>query len=138
MKKIVKVYEKPAFLAAPIGVICSKTGCPRREVSLMDETAFRKDVLVGESGIPVLPQDFNTRADKECLYIFEPAMQHIFSLNETASFIIRNIDGKKSIGDIAKLLEGEYEKTPDTVAYETSSLINSLRNAGLKITLKSK
>jgi hypothetical protein len=50
----------------------------------------------------------------------------LFSLNETAKVIWKELDGKKSLRDIACLLSAEYEAQPDEIEEDVVGLISEL------------
>jgi hypothetical protein len=54
-----------------------------------------------------------------------------FELSETAAFVWRSLDDSRSVDDIARLLEAEYEVDHDTALADVSELLVVLARAGV-------
>ena len=55
-------------------------------------------------------------------------MNSVFTMNETGAFIWEEIDGKRSVGDLVKLLMEEYEVDYATAAADVSVLIDQMKD----------
>ena len=55
-------------------------------------------------------------------------MNSVFTMNETGAFIWEEIDGKRSVGDLVKLLMEEYEVDYETAAADVSVLIDQMKD----------
>ncbi|MGW4272667.1 PqqD family protein [Streptomyces sp. SID10815] len=53
-----------------------------------------------------------------------------FELSESASFIWKQIDGRRSVGDIGRLLAGEYEIDEETAIVDTKEILEFLAANG--------
>lgn len=54
-------------------------------------------------------------------------MEAVYTMNETAAFIWENIDGSRSIEEIAGLLSDEFEADKDTAMADVIELIEDLQ-----------
>ena len=50
----------------------------------------------------------------------------IYTLNETGRAIWKSLDGKRSLREVAKILESEYEASPDEIEYDVIGLASEL------------
>ena len=55
----------------------------------------------------------------------------LFSCNETSETFLRHLDGKRSIGDIAELMEAEYEVSRDELEADLHELAAQLEAEGV-------
>jgi len=127
-------YKRPSFVAASVATICSKMGCPPSQAGAFPTPSMKKarETAYGSS-IPVMPGDISVRADSELTYIFEPAAQLVFELNETAALVLRSIDGERSLDDIVGVIRQRYANVPRSVDAHIYGLIENLRATGLRI-----
>jgi len=58
-------------------------------------------------------------------------MQKIFSLNPTAEFVWKNLDGKKKLVDILNALIDRFDVAKDEAEKDISDFVNELMNADL-------
>jgi hypothetical protein len=65
--------------------------------------------------------------------IISPNDSVMHELNDTGSFLWKNIDGKKSAADLAQLLSENYEVTPDIALSDTEALLEELSSRKLVI-----
>jgi hypothetical protein len=56
-------------------------------------------------------------------------------LNDTGSFLWKNIDGKKSAAALAELLVENYEVTPDIALSDTQALLEEMSSRKLVVTV---
>ncbi len=54
-------------------------------------------------------------------------MEAVYTMNETASFIWDNIDGEKTLEDIARVMSGEFATDIDTALNDIVELVNDLK-----------
>jgi len=54
-------------------------------------------------------------------------------LNDTGSFLWKNIDGKKSAAELAVLLVENYEVTPDIALSDTQALLEEMSSRKLVV-----
>ena len=69
----------------------------------------------------------------EATVIISPNDSVMHELNDTASFLWRNIDGHKSAADLAALLAENYEVTPDIALTDTESLLEEMSSRKLLV-----
>jgi len=62
----------------------------------------------------------------EATVIISPNDSVMHELNDTGSFVWKNIDGRKSVADLAALLAQNYEVTPDIALTDTQSLLEEM------------
>ena len=67
--------------------------------------------------------------------IISPNDSVMHELNDTGSFLWKNIDGKKSAADLAELLAENYEVAPDTALSDTEALLEEMSLRKLVITV---
>jgi hypothetical protein len=63
--------------------------------------------------------------------IISPNESVMHELNETGSFIWKNIDGRHSAGELAEMVSASYEVTPDVALEDTESLLQQLSSRKL-------
>ena len=69
----------------------------------------------------------------EATVIISPNDSVMHELNDTGSFLWRNIDGHKSAADLAALLAENYEVTPDIALTDTESLLEEMSSRKLLV-----
>jgi hypothetical protein len=67
--------------------------------------------------------------------IISPNDSVMHELNDTGSFLWKNIDGKKSAVELAELLAENYEVTPDVALSDTQALLEELSLRKLVVTV---
>jgi hypothetical protein len=67
--------------------------------------------------------------------IISPNDSVMHELNDTGSFLWKNIDGKKSAAELAELLVENYEVTPDVALSDTQALLQELSSRKLVVTV---
>jgi hypothetical protein len=65
--------------------------------------------------------------------IISPQDNVMHELNDTGSFLWKNIDGKKSAAKLAELLAANYEVTPNTALSDTQALLEELSSRKLVV-----
>jgi len=65
--------------------------------------------------------------------IISPQESVMHELNNTGSFLWKNIDGKKSAGELAELLAANYEVTPDIALSDTQALLAEMSSRKLVV-----
>lgn len=65
--------------------------------------------------------------------IISPNDSVMHELNNTGSFLWKNIDGKKSAAELAELLVASYEVTPDIALSDTQSLLEEMSSRKLVV-----
>jgi hypothetical protein len=68
--------------------------------------------------------------------IISPTESVMHELNDTGSFIWRNIDGRRSAQEIASLLAATYEVTVDVALSDTEALLQELSSRKLVVLAK--
>jgi hypothetical protein len=68
--------------------------------------------------------------DEETI-IISPNDSVMHELNDTGSFLWKNIDGLKSAAELAELLAATYEVTPDIALSDTQSLLEEMSSKKL-------
>lgn len=63
--------------------------------------------------------------------IISPSESVMHELNDTGSFIWKQIDGQRSAQEIAELLAASYDVKPETALADTQSLLDELCNRHL-------
>lgn len=69
----------------------------------------------------------------EATVIISPNESVMHELNDTGSFLWKNIDGHKNAADLAALLTEIYEVTPDVALTDTQSLLEELSSRKLLV-----
>jgi hypothetical protein len=67
--------------------------------------------------------------------IISPNDSVMHELNDTGSFLWKNIDGKKSAAELAELLAENYEVTPDIALSDTQALLEEMSSRQLVVTV---
>jgi len=67
--------------------------------------------------------------------IISPNDSVMHELNDTGSFLWKNIDGKKSAVELARLLSESYEVTPDVALADTQALLDEMSARNLVLTI---
>ena len=57
----------------------------------------------------------------------------LFSLNDHAKAIWRQLDGKQSLGEIVANLAGEYDADPEEIAQDVLGLVGELTRRGMLV-----
>ena len=65
--------------------------------------------------------------------IISPGESVMHELNDTGSFVWRNIDGRRNAEDLAALLVEQYDVTRETALVDTLSLLEELSSRKLLI-----
>ena len=65
--------------------------------------------------------------------IISPGDSVMHELNDTASFIWKNVDGKRNCAQIAELLVAEYDVTPELALEDTQALLEQLVTRNLLV-----
>jgi coenzyme PQQ synthesis protein D (PqqD) len=67
--------------------------------------------------------------------IISPNDSVMHELNDTGSFLWKNIDGKKSAAELAELLAENYEVTSDIALSDTQALLEEMSSRKLVVTV---
>ncbi len=67
--------------------------------------------------------------------IISPNDSVMHELNDTGSFLWKNIDGKKSAAELAELLAENYQVTPDMALSDTQALLEEMSSRKLVVTV---
>ena len=67
--------------------------------------------------------------------IISPHDSVMHELNDTGSFLWKNIDGKKSAAELAELLVENYEVTSDIALSDTQALLQEMSSRKLLVTV---
>jgi Coenzyme PQQ synthesis protein D (PqqD) len=67
--------------------------------------------------------------------IISPNDSVMHELNDTGSFLWKNIDGKRSTAELAELLVQSYEVAPDIALSDTQSLLEAMSARNLIVTI---
>jgi hypothetical protein len=65
--------------------------------------------------------------------IISPNDSVMHELNDTGSFLWKNIDGKRSAAELAELLVENYEVTPDIALSDTQALLEEMSSRKLLV-----
>jgi hypothetical protein len=65
--------------------------------------------------------------------IISPTENVMHELNDTGSFLWKNIDGRRTAADLAALLIAEYEVTPGAALADTEALLEQLASSKLLV-----
>jgi hypothetical protein len=68
--------------------------------------------------------------------IISPGESVMHELNDTGSFVWRNIDGRRNAEDLAALLVEQYDVTRETALADTLSLLEELSSRKLLISME--
>jgi len=67
--------------------------------------------------------------------IISPNDSVMHELNETGSFVWKNIDGRKSAAELAELLVKNFEVAPDIALSDTQALLEEMSSRKLVVTV---
>jgi len=67
--------------------------------------------------------------------IISPNDSVMHELNDTGSFLWKNIDGKKSAAELPELLVENYQVTPDMALSDTQALLEEMSSRKLVVTV---
>ena len=67
--------------------------------------------------------------------IISPQDSVMHELNNTGSFLWKNINGKRSAAELAELLVENYEVTPEIALYDTQALLEEMSSRKLVVTV---
>jgi len=67
--------------------------------------------------------------------IISPNDSVMHELNDTGSFLWKNIDGRKSAAELAELLVENYEVTPDIALSDTEALLQEMSSRKLVVSV---
>jgi Coenzyme PQQ synthesis protein D (PqqD) len=65
--------------------------------------------------------------------IISPTENVMHELNDTGSFLWKNIDGRRTASELAALLAAEYEVTPSAALADTEALLQQLISSKLLV-----
>ncbi len=65
--------------------------------------------------------------------IISPTENVMHELNDTGSFLWKNIDGRRTAAELAALLAAEYEVTPGAALADTEALLQQLVSSKLLV-----
>lgn len=65
--------------------------------------------------------------------VLMPKQNTVHELNTTASFLWKNIDGTRTISDLAQLIAEEFEITPPEAANDIQIFASEMKKQGLLI-----
>ena len=69
----------------------------------------------------------------EATVIISPADSVMHELNDTGSFLWKNIDGRRSAAELAELLAESYEVTTDVALTDTQALLEEMSSRKLVV-----
>jgi len=67
--------------------------------------------------------------------IISPNDSVMHELNDTGRFLWKNIDGRKSAAELARLLVENYEVTPDIALFDAQALLEEMSSRKLVVTV---
>jgi SynChlorMet cassette protein ScmD len=85
----------------------------------------KKDNLVANPSV-VLREEFDDWA-----ILFDPDTGEAVGINPTGVFVWKRLDGKHTLGDIAKELDSGFEDVPDNSAAQVEEFVKNLEGYGL-------
>ncbi len=59
------------------------------------------------------------------------SMDNLYTLNETGAFIWQALDGSRSLAEISRMLEEQYDAPADVIVADVLEIANGLAEAGL-------
>ena len=65
--------------------------------------------------------------------IISPTENVMHELNDTGSFLWKNVDGRRTAAELAALLVAEYEVTPSAALADTEALLQQLISSKLLV-----
>ena len=126
-------YTKPAFVAAPVATICSKSGCSSTGTGGGGRASDASTRSISIADIPVLPSDLDMRADRSLLYVFEPEVQLVFEMNATASDFLKLCNGTNTVEQAASSLAQAYGEDHKSVLSDSLKFLVELKATGFRI-----
>jgi hypothetical protein len=69
----------------------------------------------------------------EATVIISPTDSVMHELNDTGSFLWKNIDGQRSAAELAELLAESYEVAPDVALSDTQALLEEMSSRKLVV-----
>lgn len=132
-----KKYSEPAFIAIPMAMVCSKSGCPVNTGGTLVNPSSISLPFVGKVADPlfVFPQDVSTRADEGFMYIYEPGTQLVFEINEIGGVIIRRCLATPSrLSELVSYTRELLTDVPDSVSDEIFGFLFKLKASGFNLT----
>jgi hypothetical protein len=73
------------------------------------------------------------REVEEATVIISPTDSVMHELNDTGSFLWKNIDGQRSAADLAGLLAESYEVAPEVALMDTQALLEEMSSRKLVV-----
>ena len=62
--------------------------------------------------------------------LYDPDSGEVYGLNPVAAFIWRQVNGRRSVREIAALVRASFEDAPQAVEAETLAFVEKLRSRG--------
>ncbi|WP_030152796.1 PqqD family protein [Streptomyces sp. NRRL S-244] len=90
----------------------------------LDEPPLGKDVQVGPGSVASLPLNVKIRNHRGTTVV--GGYEHFFELTASAAHIWRQIDGKRTVSDIAALIAQEYDIDQESVVQDIVELFTEL------------
>ncbi|MER5642202.1 PqqD family protein [Kitasatospora sp. NPDC002227] len=84
--------------------------------------------VIDDTTVPVPKLEVRVRNVRGVIRIAVP--ESAFDLSETAGFIWRRIDGRRTAAEIGRLLAAEYEVTAEEAVADTKEILASLAEEG--------
>ena len=84
------------------------------------------------SKIPFLNPEIVYREDfDDWAVLFDPDTAETYGLEDVGKFVWKQIDGKKTVEDIVKLLPEEFDGITEEAAEDVEKFLNSMEEKGL-------
>lgn len=130
-----EIYKSPAFLAIPMAMVCSKSGCAVAGNYSIAPASIGVGRTTGYiDQIVAVPADITMRADKKFLYVFEPSVQLVFEFNEVAGLIVKSCAvSPHHLSKLTELLKDNFVDVPDTVLNEVYGFLVSIHTSGFRV-----
>lgn len=64
-------------------------------------------------------------------FVLDASLQTLHSMNETGSRIWELIDGRRGLAEIAEIIAGEFEVSPETAGKDVEEFLLELQGKGL-------
>ncbi|KJY28241.1 PqqD family protein [Streptomyces sp. A1547] len=90
----------------------------------LDETPLDKNLQVGPGSVASLPLNVKIRNHRGTTVV--GGYEHFFELTASAAHIWRQIDGRRTVRDIAALIAEEYEIDQESVVQDIVELFTEL------------
>src|SRR5262245_4171922 len=127
----------PSFSIVSMATICSKMGCGASRLSgnasLVDRPDGTGDIMAQR---PRLPADITTRANAERLVVFSPSLQKVFEFSESGAFLLRIVDGEKTVGELTSLFEKKYGTLAGEASAGVAGFFLALQQVGFELALE--